>query len=184
VRWDELFDDLEAQFDAEADAQRSAEVSDRTRRETARLQLLDRLCGSVGTEVRVSVRGVGSLAGRLVDVGCDWLLLQGGSSGAALVPISAVLLVRGLRPDSTSADLRGPVVGRLDVRYALRALARDRSRVIVALIDGSRASGTVARVGADFVELAEHPVDEECRRGLVPSRATVAVAALAVVWRA
>jgi len=183
VRWDELFADLEAQFDAEEDAQRSGEVSDRTRRETARLHLLDRLCGSVGTDMKASVQGVGAIAGRLIDVGCDWLLLQGDGAREALVPISAVLLVHGLRPESASADIRGRVVGRLDVRYALRALARDRAAVIVALIDGARVSGTVARVGADFLELAEHPVDEACRLGQVRRWATVPLAALAVVWR-
>lgn len=184
VRWDELFADLEAQFEAEEEALRSSEVSDRTRREVARLGLLDRLRGALGTELRVVVDGAGVVTGRLVDLGCDWLLLRDGGSREAFVRISAVLTVRGLTAQSLVAEPHGPVVNRLDIRYVLRALAQNRSAVVFVLVDGTRLPGTVGRVGADFVEFAEHSADYRAPAdGRHATHAAVPLGALAMVWR-
>jgi diacylglycerol kinase family enzyme len=43
VRWDELFGDLEAQWQAQLRRELDAEVADRTRRERAAIALADRL---------------------------------------------------------------------------------------------------------------------------------------------
>lgn len=183
MRWEDLFADLEAQFDAEAAAQRAAEIVDRTRLELGRLTFLDRLRGSPGSDLRIAVRGAGTLRGRLSDVGADWFLLCGEGMREALIPVDATLSVRGLGPLAATVQQVGPVASRLTLRYALRILTRDRAEVRLSLIDGTAMAGVLDRVGTDFVELAEQQVDG-CR-WTGGARRTVAVplCALGAVWR-
>lgn len=155
VRWADLFADLEGQLIAAESAELAAEVTDRTRRETALLRLVDRLRAAVGREVTVTVSGAGPLRGRVASVGPDWLLLAG--PGETLVPLGPVVSVSGLGPWSAAPGSEGEVTARLDLRYALRALARDRARVVATLSDDRVIAGTVDRVGADFVEVTSRP---------------------------
>jgi hypothetical protein len=116
----------------------------------------------------------------LVDVGPDWLLVEEDTGREALVAVGAVSTVAGLVRQTAAPD--GHVVrARLDLRRAVRVLARDRSGVQVVLSDGLVLSGTVDRVGADFLELAEHPPGEPRRPGAVRGVHAVALAAVAVI---
>ena len=184
MRWDELFDDLEAQFDAVDAADLVAEVADRSRRETAALRLVDRLRPVVGGLISLRLAGVGAVTGTLTGVGADWLLLADVGGREDLVAAHAVLSIGGLAAQSAAPFSEGQVAARLTLAYALRALVRDRSSVAVTLIDGSTAAGTLDRAGADFVELAEHPAGEARRRGAVRAVRTYSLHALAVVTRA
>jgi hypothetical protein len=89
--------------------------------------------------------------------------------------------VTGLGRLTATAPEEGSLRTRLDLRWAVRAMARDRSAVQVVLADGTALSGTVDRVGADFFELAEHAVDEPRRAAAVQGVSAVALAAVAVV---
>jgi len=75
----------------------------------------------------------------------------------------------------------GKVAARLDLGYALRGIARDRSAVSLVLVDGSTCAGTIDRVGADFIEVAEHPAAEARRAEAVIGVRTVPRTALAIV---
>jgi hypothetical protein len=95
--------------------------------------------------------------------------------------LSAVRSVGGLGRRTAATEPSGPVRGRLDLRRALRGLARDRSAVQVVLDDGSVLSGTLDRVGADYVELAEHPADLPRRAEAVQAVRAVLIGGIAVV---
>ena len=181
MRWDELFRDLEGQLDAAEGAELAAEVADRTRREVAELRLLDRLAPAEGHEVRLQVAGAGSVRGRLDQVGAEWLLVSEAAGRQALVPVGAVLAVAGLGVLSRAPGQESPVLARLGLGSALRAIARDRLQVSVALRDSSALTGTVDRVGADFLEIAEHGPGEPRRRGEVSGMRAVPFGAIAVV---
>jgi hypothetical protein len=181
MRWERLFDDVEAQLEAADRAELAGEVADRTRREIARLRLVDRLRASVGADLRLRVAGAGALAGRLRRVGDGWLLLSPVSGPSALVLRAAVLSVDGLPGAAVEPGSEGPVLSRLDIRHALRAVARDRCPVAVVLCDGTRLDGTLDRVGADFADLALHPAGEARREPAVRSVRTITFEGLAVL---
>jgi hypothetical protein len=181
MRWEQLFADLEAQAGEQEAAAEQAEEASRARAEYGRVLLADRLRGALGQQVSLSCRGAGELAGRLVDVGVDWLLLVDGQQREVLVAAGAVNAVAGLGAVTAPASPAGHVARRLDLRRALRGLARDRAVISCQLEDGSVLSGTVDRVGADFLELAEHPLGQPRRRGAVTAVRAVALRAVVAV---
>ena len=108
MRWQGLFADLEAQFEQAAAAELAGEVSERTRREAALLRMVDRLRPGAGHPLVVTVAGHGVLRGRLVDTGCDWLLLEEPGGRELLVPLAAVLGVSGLGVRTAGPGTEGP----------------------------------------------------------------------------
>jgi hypothetical protein len=180
MRWQLLFADLSAQFEEASSAGQRADVAARARTEAAAVALADRVRGSLGGQVGLECRGAGWVRGRLADAGADWALLDDERGGELLVALPAVRVVSGLGR-LTAVPGEGPVRSRLDLRRALRGLARDRSAVVVVLDDGAVLAGTVDRVGADFVELARHDPDEPRRAPAVREVQVVAIAAIAVV---
>ena len=181
MRWDDLFRDLEAQLAAATAAELDAEVADRARCEAALLGLLDRARAAVGHPVVVRVLGAGQVDGVLSDVGSQWLLVAETGGRDVLVPLAAVVSLTGLRAWSGVPGEAGAVFARLGIGSALRGIARDRLPVQVWLTDGSVVSGTVDRVGADFVEMTEHGAGEPRRRGEVGAVRTIPFGALALI---
>ena len=181
MRWQGLFADLEAQFEQAAAAELAGEVSERTRREAALLRMVDRMRPVAGHPLVVTVAGHGVLRGRLVDAGCDWLLLEEPGGRELLVPLAAVLGVSGLGVRTAGPGTEGAVAKRLDLRWALRGLARGRTGMAVGLVDGSLVTGTLDRVGADHLDLAEHGLGEARRVAAVRQVRMVPLAAVAVI---
>jgi hypothetical protein len=178
MRWQQLFADLAAQFEeAEATAER-AELPSRTRSEQGAVTLEERLGGAVGARVAVRCRGAGPVPGVLVDAGPDWLLVED-AGRESLIAAPAVLAVSGL--GRRTAVAAGEVRARWDLRRAVRALARDRSPVQLVLVDGGLLTGTVDRVGADFLEVAEHPLEDARRAAAVRGVVAVPLAAVALI---
>lgn len=182
VRWEQLFADLEAQLASIEDAELRSEVADRTRREQSSIALLSRLSAAVGSAVRIDT-AAGEVSGSLVDTAPAWVLVAGPVGAQVLVPMARVLAVRGVPRVAAPAPVQAAarIRERLGLAHALRAVARDRSPVTVALDGGLVVSGTVQRVGADWLDLTEHPVGEPPRRAGVTGLRTVAFSALVLV---
>ncbi|RNI23198.1 hypothetical protein [Flexivirga caeni] len=180
MRWQDLFADLEAQLLAEQRRELHAEIADRTRRERAEVTVLDRAARSVGRTITV-ITGAGPVRGVLDDLGKDWLLLQEHGRHAALLPVAAITAVVGLAGHSD--DDRG-MGRRFGVGVALRAIARDRAPVAIHDAAGGLATGTIDKVGADHLDLAEHPADAVRRTVALTGHRVVPFAAIAIVRRA
>lgn len=155
MRWERFFEDLEAEADGAVGAERQAEVADRAAREVGRQHLTDRLRVAAGQEIAIRVNGAGLIRGAVSSTGRGWVLVDEGSGGQALVPLRYVLAVGGLGPKAAVPGSEGKVGARLGIAYALRKLARERARVAVTLGDGGTLTGAIARVGADFLDIAE-----------------------------
>jgi hypothetical protein len=183
TRWEGLFADLEAEAAALSTAQRAAEIEERARVEVGGLGLLDRARAAIGTTIRVRCVASASVAGTLLRVGADWLLVDEGRGREAVVPLGQVVEVSGLSRLAAPPRTAGVVESRLTLRHALRGLVRDRAAVTLTLRDGRLVTGTLDRVGADFVELAEHPASEHRRRGDVRDVVVVPLSALVLVRR-
>jgi hypothetical protein len=172
-----LFDDLEAQLEREQAAEQWAEVAERSRAEFGRIALADRLRAHVGQQLTLRLRSGDQVDGVIADVAVEWLTLTQGTN-QVLVPVDAVTAVAGLsRAVATDA---GAVLRRLGLRHALRALARDRAPVRLGLL-GGEVTGTIDRVGADHIDVAEHPAGEARRAGAVRQVLSIRLAALLTV---
>jgi hypothetical protein len=178
VRWEGLFEDLEAQLAAQDAGSLAARVSELTRLERSRVSLVDRLLGWVGQSVVAHLVSGQPVDGGLVDVGPDWLLVD--CHGLVLVPTSALTSLSGLGA-AASAPGQDGVRRRYRLPAVLRAVARDRSPVRLRLVDGTSLTGTIDAVGADHLDLAEHPADELRRARAVLGVRTVMFQALVTV---
>jgi hypothetical protein len=147
-----LFDDLEGQAAALYEADREAELADRSRAEYAKVGLATRLVASVGGPVVVDVLGVGRVEGVLDRHGEGWFLLRGVRQDW-IVRTAAVATVTGASPRSVPEMAWSPLQ-RLGLGSALRRLADSGERCVVHLVTGAAHDGVVRRAGADFVELA------------------------------
>jgi hypothetical protein len=89
--------------------------------------------------------------------------------------------VSGLPALAADPDDVSIVESRLGLPYALRGVARDRAPVTMLLREGTSVTGTIDRVGADFVDLAEHAPGEPRRAAAIRGARTLPLAALAFV---
>lgn len=163
-----FLDDLENQAASAWSAERDLEVAERARAEYARVDLAGRLTASLGAEVQVTLDGAGAVIGTLRRVADGWCLVKA-STASWIVPVSAVLSVRGAGGRSVATEARA-VAARLGIGSALRGLAGEHC--LVWLRGGARIEARIGRVGADFVEVY---AGEERQPTLVPFGALCAV---------
>jgi hypothetical protein len=181
VRWRQLFEDLETQAAALDEAELRSEVADRTRAELAGVLLARRMHSALGSDVELRLVGDAVVRGPLSGWGPDWLLIEAGDE--VLVPTAAVVAANRLGPTVSAAAAIGLVESRTPITTLLRAIARDRSTVVLRLVDGSQIVGTPDRVGADWVDIAAHDVGDAPRATAVHGRWTVPLGAIAALRR-
>jgi hypothetical protein len=187
MRWERLFSDLDARFDDLADAEMLAELADRERVAAGAISTVERLGGAVGRQLRVRTTVGLTVTGALGQIGPDWLLLQEGPGRDAVLAASAVAVIEGLSA-ATGPTIKG-IALRLNLRYALRGIARDRSPVSLVVRGGlgepaglyTEITGTIDRIGADFIEVALHAPWEARRAASVRSVVLVPLSAVILV---
>lgn len=156
MAWEqELFDyldDLEGQAAARYAAERATELAERSREEYRSVALAGRLMASLDHEVTLELAGLGALSGRLVRVATGWCLLRGPGQDW-VVRLAAVAAVHGAS-ERAVPELAWPPTAVLGLGSALRRLADTAEPCSLHLTDGRSHTGTIQRVGADFVEVA------------------------------
>lgn len=177
MRWEALFADLEGRLAAQERLELDDEVAERTRRERALVELGDRLAAATGSRLRVGLVGGATVHGEVLDVGEGWVLLGGEPSAReVLLPLAAVATLSTL---GRGSEPTGRVARRFGLGSALRAMSRDRSTVAVGLLGGASVLvGTIDAVGADHLDLAEHPEGLPRRQENVRAVTTVRFGAL------
>jgi hypothetical protein len=180
MRWDALFDDMEAQLAASDRLELDADVAERARADAAAVELADRLRGSLGLAIRVYLASGATFEGTLSHAGSEALVLSE-PQHQLLIPYAAAVRYLGLSRLAVAEPSR--VRQRLGLASALRALARDRSGLSVLVGWGSAAEstlhGVIDRVGRDHLDLAVTADGEERREANVRHITTIPFSALA-----
>ena len=180
MRWDRLFDDLQAQMDADGQRELDLEVSDRTRRERAQVGLHERLMAHRGLGVELRLAAGVVVSGNVADAGSDWLLVDDPGDRGSLVPFGAIVSINGLGVRAATGS-GVATAKRFGLGYALRGLSRDRSVVSLTDTGGSVTTGTIDAVGADALDLSEHPADVARRAMNIVARRVIPFTAIVVV---
>jgi len=149
VRWDALFADLQAQWEAEVRAEGDAEIRELAEAEAAGTAFADRLRARRGTAITVRLPDGSDRAGVVTDAAPEWVVLAEGER-RHLVPISAIAIAW---PLAGAAPAAGRVERGLGLGHVLRALANEGQEVVVRTHGGDHA-GLLVRVGADHLDVA------------------------------
>ena len=145
MRWDRLFDELEAQAAELEHDDRDALVEELSDGDWAETSWRDLLGGVVALEVL----GAGRVEGRVALVN-EQLLQLIGEQVDHVVAVPAVMVVHSAERRS---DEPGRVARALGWGHVFRALRDTGEEVLVRLVDGSSRSGRLEVVGRDFVRV-------------------------------
>lgn len=147
-----LFEDLEAQERGREQHERLGEYSDLVAGEAADHSLTDRIAGSVGARVGVTVAGV-RFAGRLQRVSLTWISVAADGGGEVLIALAHVDELRvGSRAHAAPAES-------LSFASPLRAWREERMPCAVAVLGAAGGVrtlvGTLSLVASDYLEVEE-----------------------------
>lgn len=153
------------------DAQELAEA------ERAEVGLLDRIAGTAGQAVTVSLCSGRAYEGRVRRVGRDWIELDAlHPSRTMIVNAAKVAWVSGALGRVRPGDERRP---RLGLRSAVQEMAETGRRAVIVTVDGDL-TGVVARVFADHCEIRAVAGVDASRR--TQSVISVPFSSLEAIW--
>ncbi|WP_404285758.1 hypothetical protein [Glutamicibacter arilaitensis] len=159
MRWESLFEDLEAQAEAQIAAQFREEVAENIRIERASEQMHERMLRLQGTVVTLKLVGEIEVTARLGPVGKDYFCLE--NEGKRWLVKN--LALRSLEMSETGSNLASHL-SQVKFSAVVRGVLRDRHRILVYDIGGKPlVEGTLTQVGRDFLIVALHPRDEYAR---------------------
>lgn len=162
MRWDSLFDDLEAQLAEQSRAQLRDEIAENIRVERATAELLPTLTRFHGHELSLRLAGGTELRATLGPCAADYICLETDRTQWIIrsAAVETFSLPQGRAP---VAERRSPG-GSMKFSTVLRGLLRDRARCHVFGRAGtSLAEGTLTQVAKDFLVILVHPRDEFAR---------------------
>lgn len=159
MRWENFFEDLEAQAEAQHAAQLRDEVAEGIRVERAIERLRDRLLCMQNSTVNIKLVGGTELSAQLGPVATEYICLERDRT-RWLVRWAALRSIEMPSVRSNDPGRASPV----KFAAVLRGVLRDRQRTVLYDINGQAvAEGTLSQVGADFLIIAIHPRDEYAR---------------------
>ncbi len=148
MRWDELFEELEAEFSAAHRKENDAEIIDMVHAEAATIPFADRLRHRVGQRIQVRLRNGETRQGILDEANLVWSMIHD-RNRRFLIPHAAVAFAWPL--GGAAPELNG-IPARVTLGYALRKLAAAGLDLRV-LTDGGELHGRVGMVGADYCDI-------------------------------
>ncbi|QOR69704.1 hypothetical protein IM660_13635 [Ruania alkalisoli] len=148
MRWDDVFAELQAQFDAALQADSDAELAELVQAEVAGIEWIDRCRARRGEVLTVRLADGSDRSGTVLEATRSWVRLALGER-RCLIPAHAVVAAWPLGP---RAPEPGPIEARLGLGHALRALAADGADVMVRSLAGDH-RGRLTRVGADHLDM-------------------------------
>lgn len=172
MRFDDLFDDLEAQLELELSAEEAGLRVEEERLRIARLGVRERIMAlaherTVGAvaAVRLELHGGITVTVRPSTFGRDWLagdLIDGSpwhpQCVLPLAAIAAIVLDRG-QVDPSLEEIATPgqdrLIDRIGLPFVLRDLCRRRTSIELVTASGA-VHGTIDRVARDHLDLAVH----------------------------
>lgn len=149
MRWDDLFDDLQAQFLAAERALDEERLAELVEAEFAATSFTDRWRARRGQPLTVRLRDGSDRSGLVADVAVSWVVLAHGER-RSLIPRAAVVLawpLGGAAPEPSAVERA------LGLGHMLRTLAQDGAPVVLHTLAGAH-RGRIVRVGADHCDLA------------------------------
>ena len=198
MRWDNLFQDLEAQLetvlgDEVEDALRDSERARRGAQTLAEVMIEELSSGNYREPIQLCTAG-GNLWITVDNFGSDWISGEVSApvhfAGYCIVNVarvSRVVLASSSLTNPTemsSVDHRIPPgaarrLGRVTLRIVLRDLVRRRKSGWVVTAD-AQFHGTLDRVGKDFVELAQHSPRSPRRQESIENQAWIQLSEVCV----
>lgn len=148
MRWEQLFEELEAEFLAASRNEAEGDIAEMVHAEAATVPFASRIRHRVGEALNLRLRNGQTRRGVVREANHVWTMLHDGRRGS-LIPHAAVSFAW---PLGGAAPEQEGIATRITLGYVLRRLASSGVDLLV-VSDGGDLRGRIALVGADYYEV-------------------------------